>query len=311
MKSRKTLVAILFLVAVLGFSSRARAVPNGCGITNNTQISYGWSQNGYDQQLLPIHDTFCWLTEVEGNWQGTGLGGNQQGAQVQVERDGYWHIVTYQAGDFGFAYCLAASCFEGEHAGYAVDWDNQQFPSFFWNESALGGPASDCGNKYGTTCNGDCAYTSYQNGYPGIPGTESSLTMISGWPLSTGPTNGSGEYAKVAESSSGGINTIYAQSCANSYIWQTVSATFESIFVGTLYTTVPVFERSWGDTRGADTVDLLTNLETGICFITEVEGAFRGDFVAVNPYGPNGDWVGSSSSNVGGNFACMAYIVNH
>jgi hypothetical protein len=106
-------------------------------------------------------------------------------------------------------------------------------------------------------------------------------------------------------------NTIYAQSCANSYVWQTVSATFESIFVGTLHTSVPVYERSWGDTRGAATQDLLTDLETGICFITEVEGAFRGDFVAVSPYGPNGDWVGSSSSNVGANFGCMAYKINH
>ena len=288
------------------------ASANPCGIGSEDYYPYNWySTNGYDQKAEdnPVSDYVCYLAWfMSGNWQGTGEDGATQGVSVQIENDGYWHVITQETNDEAVAYCIPSNCFEGENSNYIVEWDNQEYPNYFWNESSL---SDTCGN-------GGCDYEDNNNGYPGIPGTQSSLTFLQGWPGGQGATNGNGENAGV-NYVAGGPNTLYSQTCVNNEeCWGLVQATFGSIFVGTAYTTTPVYPYATGWTTGTYSVDMGTNLSDGICWITKVEGAWRAGSTA----GVLAQWNGSvyewgagttqyNGSEIGADYACMAYNINH
>jgi hypothetical protein len=129
--------AALAMLLLLGWTTEGTAHAGCTGISETW-----WSANGYDTKMAPLSSYFCWLGGIAGNWTGTGQSGGQQGVEVIYERDGYWHLVTYQNADAGIAYCQPASCFYG-NSGYSVEWDNRNYPNNFWNASAL---ADTCGS---------------------------------------------------------------------------------------------------------------------------------------------------------------------
>jgi hypothetical protein len=288
--------AVALTILMSGQLARA-----GCNFNANN-IEYGWSENGYDTKMFPIDDNFCWLVELQGSWSAQSLGSNL-GVAVQVENDGYWHIVTYRSGDYGYAYCAPASCFTGE-GNYTVDWDNKLYPNDFWNESEISDTCEVSG----------CDHESNNNGWPGISGTASSLTMLQGWPILNGATNGNGEGAGVTENA-GGPNTIWTNSCVSDEACDhPVQAVFSSIFVGQLGTTVPVYPyiTAWCD--GTSSFELTTTGASGICFLTEAEGGFRGSSVRTYLDSSGNWWIAcnqASGYEIVVNYACMAYQIDH
>jgi hypothetical protein len=146
--------------------------------------------------------------------------------------------------------------------------------------------------------------------------------MISGWPLDRGRTNGSGEYAHVIDPQNATPWTIFAQNCVtNEGLWGDLQVTASALFVGSPYTTVPAHLTSWGwSTGNYVNLDLLTNGTDAICFLTEIQGKFRGHGESVSVgtawNGSVWEWYantrqGTLGAGIGGNYGCMPYNTDH
>jgi hypothetical protein len=68
---------VLTLLCFEGWGAQGTALAS---CTSLAQTS--WSADGFDENMSAVDDTFCWLTEISGNWTGTGESGGLQGAEV-------------------------------------------------------------------------------------------------------------------------------------------------------------------------------------------------------------------------------------
>jgi hypothetical protein len=306
---RSAIVIIVQLVAgllmLIGAENRGWASLNNCPGGAASSLQWWYSENGYDTKMSAVNNNYCWLSLLQGDWHGQNENANGQGAYLTVESDGYWHLITYNSEDQGWAYCQPASCFIGEYPGYTVDWNYSQGPGNYHFISAV---ADTCGNG----CNNNY---NRGTGWPQIPGTQKSITMLAGYPLSNGGTFDFNEYAAVHNN--GGPDDVEANTCVdNEGCWGIIDGSFTSIFVGTLYTTAGVWPYRTGYITGNADLDMGTTLDKGICYIVRVEGAWRGSYAELyHDASHSNEWHAYVSSGVSGwvsvNFECMAYIINH
>jgi hypothetical protein len=272
---------LLFLLLCIGEHDAS-----ACSISD-----YGmWhAENQGSARLWPANGNVCWLTTVAGNFDGT-QGPNDTGPTVQVMRDGYWWLTTGY-NEFANAYCIPMSCLSGANSNYVV-WESQNNISIIANAHP--------------TCDSETNSTSAWWG--------DAITLFQSWPGSS-DTNGAGEHARVTQSTQGSVSSVLdAEDCTADQM--PIHPTFSSVFVGTPSSGIPAQIASTGWTTGSYTIDMLTDATQAFCYLTYLQGKWRGGAESAQVYTVNGHWYaaslqGSSGSQIGANYACVWYHQNH